>query len=312
MLETARFFHQFAALLNAGFSVQQSLGMAGKDCRPAFQRYLKEASVRVEAGEDLASALNSRLAPFDPWTIALIRAAEYSGALADTFERLAIAAETQHRRQKLYGSVMISTIVIGLGLLTLLLALIQRNTAFLLQPGFILLPLLAIAALLFNGRGITVAGDLGKTGHRLMAAVPVLKDIAQDRSMLYLAELELPLRCGIPILQALELIRARIPDPELAKSLTIAARQIQQGQTLSQSLQGKLPPMALQMMRTGEETGGLDDMLAKLAEYYESDLERRLKQLQTTLRPLAIVAAGGFVLLMGMQLISSLLNALPG
>ncbi len=85
MLEIARFFHQFAALLNAGIPVQQSLGMAGKDCSANLQRLLKEASLRVEAGQDLATALDGRSPQFNQWTIALIRAAEDSGALAETF-----------------------------------------------------------------------------------------------------------------------------------------------------------------------------------------------------------------------------------
>ncbi|HEY9655256.1 MAG TPA: type II secretion system F family protein, partial [Crinalium sp.] len=207
MLETARFFHQFAALLKAGIPVQQSLGMAGKDCSANFQRSLKEASLKVEAGQDLATALNGRSHPFDQWTIALIRSAEYSGALAETFERLAIAAERQHRQQKLYGSVITSVVMIGFALLTLLVALLSRSTAFVLQPGFFVLAAL-LTAIVFGSRRL-----LGTTGNgQLMAGVPFLKEIAQSRSLLYFTELELPLRCGVPLLQALELVRSHIPD----------------------------------------------------------------------------------------------------
>lgn len=306
MLEAARFFHQFAALLKAGIPVQQSLGMAGKDCSANFQRSLKEASLKVEAGQDLATALNGRSPHFDPWTIALIRSAEYSGALAETLERLAIAAETQHRRQKLYSSVITSVVIIGFALLALLVALLSRSTAFVLQPGFFVLAAL-LTAIVFGSRRLVGAIGNGQ----LMTSVPFLKGIAQSRSLLYFAELELPLRCGVPLLQALELVRSHIPDVALRKTLAIASRHIQAGQTLSQSLAGRLPALALQMLRTGEETGNLDEMLVKLADYYESDLERQLKQLQAALRPLAIVAIGGLVLLIGIQTITSLLNVLP-
>lgn len=310
MLENAGFFHQFAALLNAGIPVRQGLGMAGRGCSAALQRVLKEASLKVEAGQDLASAINTRSPYFDHWTIALIQSAEYSGALAETFERLAIAAETQHRRQKLYSSVVVSTVIIVFASLTLLIALITRSTAFLLQPAFLIVVAIAVAFLLLKGRLLTVVG--AGAGQQLMARVPFLKGIAQARSLLYFAELELPLRCGIPMLQALELIRLHIPDLALRQSLAIASRQIQTGQTLSQSLVGRLPPLALQMIRTGEETGNLDEMLGKLAAYYESDLERQLKQLQAVLRPLGIVAAGVLMLLIGLQTMTSVLKALPG
>jgi type II secretory pathway component PulF len=309
MLENARFFHQFAALLRAGIPAQQSLGMAGKDCSSTLQRSLKEASLKVEAGQDLATALHGRSPYFDAWTIALIRVAEYSGALAETFERLAIAAETQHRRRTLYGSVITSIVMIGFALLTLLVALLARSTAVVLQPGFFVLAAL-LTAIVFGSRQL-FRSKLGNS-QQLMASIPFLQGIAQARSLLYFTELELPLRCGVPLLQALALVRSHIPDVELQKTLAIASRHIQAGQTLSQSLTGKLPALALQMLRTGEETGNLDEMLGKLADYYESDLERQLKQLQATLRPLAIVAIGVLVLLIGIQTIGSLLNALPG
>jgi type II secretory pathway component PulF len=309
MLENARFFHQFAALLNAGIPVQQSLSMARRGCSANLQHVLKKASLKVEAGQDLVSALNTCSPYFDQWTIALIRAAEYSGALAETFERLAIAAETWHRRQKLYSAAIVSTITIVLASLALLVALVTRSTAFLFQPAFLLVAAIAIAVLFLRGRLLAVAGA---SGQAFMAKVPLLKGIAQARSLLYFTELELPLRCGIPMLQALELIRLHMPDLALRQSLAIASRQMQAGQTLSQSLVGKLPLLALQMISTGEETGNLDEMLGRLAAYYESDLERQLKQLQSVLQPLSIVAAGGLVLLVGLHAMKAMLKVLPG
>lgn len=303
MLESARFFHQFAALLNAGIPVQQSLGMAGKDCSAGLQRVLKEASLKVEAGQDLATALEGRSPYFDAWTIALIRSAEYSGSLADTCERLAIAAETEVKRLRVYRSVMLHGTVILMGVLVLLSVVLPKEGMFYLTLG------VALGALFFCARMATVGA--GVVLYQVMSKIPLLKGIAQARSLLYFTELELPLRCGVPLLQGLELIRSRLPDLELRQSLAIASRQIQAGQSLSQSLAGRLPSLALQMIRTGEETGNLDEMLSKLAAYYQSDLERQLKQLQATLRPLSILAGGVLVLLIGMQTISSLLNALP-
>jgi type II secretory pathway component PulF len=311
MLETARFFHQFAALLNAGFSVQQSLGMAGKDCSPALQKVLREASVKIEVGQDLASALESHPRYFDAWTASLIRSSEYSGALAETFERLAIAAETNHKRQRLYRSVNLSVFLIILSLVALLIALLQGSTGFLLQPWFWLVVVLLVIGFVLLTR---LAGSRSTSQEflRSLSQFPLIGGIVQARSMLYFTELELPLRCGVPILQALELVRRHIPDQRVARSLAIAARQIQSGQSLSQSLRDQLSPLAAQMLRTGEETGNLEGMLRKVAEYYEGDLERRLKQLQGILRPLGIVAAGSLVLLMGIQGITSLLRSLPG
>ncbi|MBW4472462.1 MAG: type II secretion system F family protein [Stenomitos rutilans HA7619-LM2] len=303
MLENARFFHQFAALLNAGIPVQQSLGMAGKDGSATLQRILKEASLKIEMGQDLATSLEGRSPYFDGWTIALIRSAEYSGSLADTFERLAIGFETESKRLLLYRSVLLQSSICFMGVTALLSVVLPKEAMTWLTFGIMFCALFFFAHIATAGAGVVL--------YQVMSKIPLLKRIAQVRSLLYFTELELPLRCGVPILQALELIRLRIPDLALRQSLAIAARQIQAGQSLSQSLEGKLPPLALQMLRTGEETGNLDEMLGKLSAYYESDLERQLKQLEAMLRPLSILAAGFFVLLIGVQAITSLLNALP-
>lgn len=304
MLETARFFHQFSALLNAGIPVQQSLSMAGKDCSATLQQSLREASLQVEAGQDLATALEGRSPYFDAWTITLIRTAEYSGSLTETCEQLAIAAETESKRLRLYRSVLLQGSIFLMGLLALLSVVLPKEIMFYLNLGVTLGALFFFARIATSGAGAVL--------YQVMSKIPCLRGIAQARSLLYFTELELPLRCGVSLLQGLELIRSRLPDLALRQSLAIASRQIQAGQSLSQSLAGKLPALALQMLRTGEETGNLDEMLGKLAAYYESDLERQLKQLQATLRPLSLLAVGFLVLLIGVQTITSLLKALPG
>jgi type II secretory pathway component PulF len=314
---TARFFHQFAALLNAGIPVQQGLGMAGRDCDARFQRALNEASLKIEAGEELGTALRSSQVPIDRWSISMVQAAEYSGALPQACEQIAIALDTQEKRKRLYRSVGISAALVILGSFALLVALLQRGTGFLGQPWFWLfsvilasVPLIAVA--FTSSDAFSGADAVSQEWYALAMKFPLLRGVLQTRSVLYLAELELPLRCGISLLRAIDLMRRRIPDPVLAKNLEIASRQIQSGKTLHQSLTGKLPAIALQMIRTGEETGNLDEMLAKLGEYYEGELERKLKQIQGILRPLGVLAAGGIVLLLGMQMLASLQNALPG
>jgi type II secretory pathway component PulF len=76
--EQAQFFYQFAAALNSGMTVQQSLMQTGQNCRSDFRHYLQQVSVAVDVGQDLASALAAESRYFDSWTISLIRLAEYS------------------------------------------------------------------------------------------------------------------------------------------------------------------------------------------------------------------------------------------
>ncbi|HEY9875338.1 MAG TPA: type II secretion system F family protein [Candidatus Obscuribacterales bacterium] len=305
--EKAQFFHQLAALLNAGISVERSLSMAGKDGNPAFQRYINKVGAGVRVGQDLASAMAVDSRYFGDWTISLIRLTEYSGSLAETCRRLAIAYEVQQRRERLYHSFKLSAIAIISSLGLVVAVLFNQNP---MQPSF-WLSIIGLGLLLF-GVNLLVSRYGSRSLQRFIAGFPGLGKLMQVRSLLYLAELELPLSCGVSIFTALELVRDRIPDPVMAKNLAIAASSVRAGNTLSDSLQGHLPPLAIQMISTGEETGNLDAAFQKLAQYYEGELERSLRQLEGIMRPLSILAIGAVVLILGIRLISSLINSLPG
>jgi type II secretory pathway component PulF len=308
--EKAGFFYQFAALLNAGISVERSLSLAAQGCNPSFQRYLTKVGAAVKAGSDLATAMALDSRYLDSWSISLIRLAEYSGSLSETCRRLATASEVQQRREKLYGSLRLGACAIIWSLLVLLAAILNPHPHALMKPSFWLY---AIGlGLLVVGLSFLVSRYPGRGLQQLVARVPAFGKLMQAASLLYLAELELPLSCGVSMLAALELLRDRRLDPIMAENLTLAAKGIRAGNTLSHSLQGKLPPLALQMIRTGEETGNLDAAFHQLSQYYEGELERTLRQLEGIFRPFTILAMGGLVALLAIRLLTELINALPG
>ena len=298
----ARFFNQLATLLDSGLSVGQSLSLAGRDLSSSFQSYLQKASISVRS-QNLASALSQPPRYFDTWTLGLLEAAEYSGALSVACRKIAIAHERQHKRQRLYNAVKLALIATIWSLFLLVTALIAGNATVLLQPGFWLLAigLLVVLIVAFSFPGI----------HPL-TQVPIVGKIIQTRSMLYFSELELPLSCGISLATSLELLQKYVPDPVMAGKMAIATERVLAGQPLSKSLQGRLPAIALQMLRTGEETGNLDAALQNIGKYYEDELERQLLQLKSILIPLSIIAVGALVALIGIWGISFLINSLPG
>ncbi len=307
--EQAQFFHQLTALLNSGLSVQQSLNLAGKDCNPSFQCYLQTASAAVGGGQDLASAISLDSRYFDGWTISLLRLAEYSGSLPQTCAQLAIAFEAQVRRERLYRSVRRLAITTVWSVLILVAAIFNRTPTGLVKPEFWLRSL-AIALLLLGISFLTSSYSTERS-QQLAMKLPVVGKLIQARSMIYLGKLALPLSCGVTLLTALELVREYIPDRVLRANLASAARKIRAGQTLSYSLQGKLPPIAMEIIRTGEETGNLDTALQNLVEYYEGDLERRLNWLQLSLRPLSFLALSGLVAVVSVRGLTTLLDSLP-
>lgn len=310
LTDRIKFFGQLAALLNAGLSLRHSLQLAGKDCSQPFQRYLAQVSAKVATGSGLATALASVSPRLDDWTIGLVQLAETSGALAGMCQGLAIAAERQKRQQKLERSIALSSLAVILSGGLLLLALLPLGQLLFRQPSFWFLSVVVLL-----GLGVVAVLQpqvLSAIASKLLSLFPVGQQIATARTMLDLSELALPLQCGVPLLTAVDLLRDRLPNPSLKSALAVASQSIRRGQPLSRSLSGKIPSTALQFIRTGEETGHLDEMFEKIAAYYEGELERLLRQLQGVLQPLSVVAGGGVVLVLGWQLVRSLLDALPG
>lgn len=277
---------------------------------PSFQRYLQQVIIALDTGQELASALAVDSGYFDSWTISLIRLAEYSGSLAQTCQQLAIAAEAQTRRKRLGRSVRFSVISTIWSLLILSAAILNPNATGLLRLEFWLRSL-AIALLLW-GISFFLSRYSSQGSRQLALKLPILGKLVQARSLLDLAQLRLPLSCGVPPLTAVELLKEHLPDPIMRANLTRAARLIRMGQPLSVSLEGKVPPTALEMIRTGEAIGNLDTALENVAQYYETELEQGLKLLQASLRPLSFVAIASLVAVVGIRSLTVLLDSLPG
>ena len=307
--EQARFFYQMAALLDSGLSLQQSLNLAGQDCSASFRRYLRQLSLVVGNGQDLATAITLNGGYFDRWTVGLIRLAEYSGSLPHICTKMAIAFESQIRHKRLYRSVKYSTIVTIWSLLILTAVIFNHTPMGFIRPEFWLRSLLIALLLVLIG---FLASRYLSRGSFLVRKLPLVGKIAETRSLLYFAQLQLPLSCGVPILAAVELLREHIPDVVMKANLSSAARRIRVGQNLSSSLEGKLPPIALQMLRTGEETGNLDTALQDINQYYQNNLEQRLRSLENSLRVLGILAIALLVGAVAVRGIRLLLNSLPG
>ncbi len=304
--EKARFFAQLAALLNAGISVQRGLEMAGGEGNLAFQHCLQRMGETIAQGKNLGEAIAPYPRTFGPWTIGLVQTAEYSGSLTEACRRLSALAERQERQGRIYRSAWLTAAGMLLSVAFLLGAILHA----LIPPLFWLFSV-GVVVVLIAGAALLGTRSLDRTTHRLVMGLPMIGKIMEARSMLYLAELEVPIGAGVPLLSAVDLLRTHLPDPDLAASLAEATRQIRAGKPLSYSLRGKVPAIALQMLRTGEETGDLDAMLQRLSAHYEDELDRMLRQLIGVLRPLSMVIFALVVLWFGMQTIGSLLKVLP-
>lgn len=305
--EKARFFYQLAALLNSGMALAPSLNLAAGDSSAGVKKYWQQASEKVAAGESLAAALDRSY--FDSGTLGLLRLAEYSGFLPAACQQIFVATEKQQRHQQLYRGIELAAIATIWSLLLVLVAIFKLETQAFLRPIFWLYAVGLGGSLWGLSRLAERYWFLG--WGKVIAVIPGVAKAIEARSLLYLADMALPLSCGIPILTALDLTRQHIPDPEIAAKLARASRQLRAGKTLSQSLENQLPTLALQMIRMGEETGHLDRGIQQIATYYEGELERSLQQFRAILRPISLLAMGSVVAVAGIWLIKLLQNSLP-
>ncbi|MEO1349633.1 MAG: type II secretion system F family protein [Cyanobacteria bacterium J06635_15] len=237
----------------------------------------------------------------------LLNLGETSGALIEVSQRLGHQCEVYRRRARLYGSVLVSFGVIGGVVVIVLGAWLIGGLAALNSPVVWGLAGALAIALLFQTQ-VPLQINLGDRGHTWLRQIPVFQTVIEARSLTQLAELAIPIRCGLPMPQALALVVPRLADPQLARVISQSIRQVDRGESLSGCLQGTIPPTAVQMIRTGEETGQLDTLLDKLGEHYEGDLERNLRQLEGMARPLALLAVGVLIGLIGVQMVMGIIG----
>jgi len=286
--------------------MRRSVSILGFEDNPALRRCLKDMEAQVLQGKPLSAALARYPRYFDAWTVSLLKTAEYSGTLVATCHQLVAETERQLQYHKLYRSIFLSGFAVVVSLVWGTIALLQG--AWLNHIGsWLVLIVLATGGVVW----LLTTNLLDRHLFTLVRGLPIAKPLLEARAMLYLAELALPLAAGASLNAALDLLRTTVPDPSLKTTLTIAAHQVRQGHPLSHSLKNRIPSNALQLIRAGEETGDLSAMMQSLAHHYTSELELQLRKLHAILRPLSILALGGIVLTLGVQLIRALSAVLP-
>lgn len=312
--EKVLFFTNLADLLQSGISLRQGLTLAGRESDRHFQCYLQGASRALRNGQDLASALTVRTTAegkrqtyFDPWTISVIRLAENQGTLVETCLILAEITETQGKWKTYSQSIRTSSLLALWSLLTLVAGILNQSMEALLHPMF-WLQSGAIAILLWI-LAFSLPRYFGPTLLKIGRYIPLVRPFIEAYTLWYLSQLRLPLSCGMPILTALEWVQQQTPHVGIKKELAQIARQMRRGQTLSDSLQGRFPPVAIGFLRTGEETGELDQAWQQIGQYYQRELEKGLKFMASSLRLISILALSNLVVIVCIRGMFVLLNA---
>ncbi|ARV61919.1 pilus assembly protein PilC [Nostocales cyanobacterium HT-58-2] len=321
--DKAVFSRQFAALVNAGVAIVRSLGVLSEQCtNPKLKQALLGISADVQSGVNLSEAMRKYPDCFDGLYVSMVQAGEVGGVLDEVLNRLAKLLEDVARLQNQIKSALAYPVVVGF----LAIAIFIGMTVFLI-PIFANifkelgteLPALTqfmlwISEVLRSWRllvviGIVIAAGIAykqyyktrvgrETIDRLSLKMPLFGDLIQKSSVARFSRTFGSLtRSGVPILTSLEIVRDTSGNQVVANAIDAARAEIQQGGMISIALQKEkvFPAMAIQMISIGEETGEIDAMLMKIAEFYEDEVEQAVKALTSVLEPIMIVVLGGMV-----------------
>lgn len=321
--DRAVFSRQFAALVNAGVAIVRSLGVLSQQCtNPKLKAALMEISADVQAGVNLSDAMSKHPDCFDGLYVSMVEAGEIGGVLDEVLNRLSKLLEDMARLQNQIKSALAYPTVVGflataifVGMTVFLIPIFAKIfkdlgaelpalTQFLLICSEVLrsyLSLLVIGVLfalwfLYQQYYKTPVGKLSID--TISLKIPLFGDLIQKSSIARFSRTFGALtRSGVPILTSLEIVRDTSGNQVVANAIDAAREEVQQGGMISVALLKKavFPTMAIQMMTIGEETGQLDAMLMKIADFYEDEVEQAVKALTSILEPLMIVVVGGMV-----------------
>ncbi|CAN5166134.1 type II secretion system F family protein [soil metagenome] len=320
--DLVHFTRQFATMINAGLPLVQSLDiLANQQGKPVVADKIRALLQDVEAGSTLADGMRRNPEFFNDIYVNMVAAGEAGGILDTILSRLAEYLEAADRlKRKVKGAMFYPATVLafaGLAIAVLLIFVIPTFAGFFEGAG-VALPLptrivMAMSDFLVGywwavGAGLFMAGyalrsyrrtPLGKLAIdklllRLPFLGPVLKKAAIARFSRTLGTL---VQSGVPILEGLD-ITARTAGNRVIEDAIMASRvSIAGGDTISDPLKRSeiFPPMVVQMINVGEQTGGLDDMLEKIADFYDEEVEAAVQALTSIIEPVMIVFLGAIV-----------------
>ena len=322
--DKALFSNKMAALIDAGVPIVRSLEMlASQQTQPLFKRALTAICVEVNQGTTLGSAMRRWPMVFDRLMISMVEAGEAGGVLDETLRRLAKlqedVAKLQNQIKGALGypiAVLFIAIAVFLGMTIFIIPqfadifkslgaelpaftqMLVDLSGFLRSPEY-MLPVIAVIALaifIFSRYYATPVGRMGVD--KVLLRIPLFGDlILKSATAQFCRTYSALSRAGVPILQALEILKQTSSNAAVQEALDRARNDVQEGISLSKSLLSKqiFPDMALSMLAIGEETGEMDAMLSKVADFYEEEVGLIVKNLTAMLEPAMIVLVGGIV-----------------
>ncbi|MBI4259533.1 MAG: type II secretion system F family protein [Actinobacteria bacterium] len=322
MKSMAVFSRQFATMVNSGLPILRALAILSDQTESKeLTKVLTQVRIDVERGSSLSEAMTRHPKVFTNLYIAMIRSGEVGGVLDSVLLRLADNIEKEVAlRQKIKSAMTYPVVVllmVGMILTAMLLFIVPQFEGIYANLGGTLpLPtriLLGTSALIRNFWFVWLALTVGfviafrryKKTERgraqvdmLKLKVPVFGNLFHKSALSRFANtLGVLLRSGVPILQALDIVKDTVNNKVISVAVSDVQSSVKEGESIAKPL-GKhavFPPMVVQMLAVGEETGAVDSMLEKVAQFYDEEVTASVDALTSLIEPLMIAVIGGAV-----------------
>ncbi len=324
------FFRQFSTMINAGVSLVRCLDVLEQQTSSfRLKEIIRDIESEIEGGASLSRAMSKYPKTFSTLATGLIRAGEVGGVLDETADRLATFIEKDldlRRKVKSAMTYPILVMVFAMGIVLVLTTYIlpkfmqvftdlgleedkfplptlmmMNFSKFVIHRWWAVILIVVALVIVFNRIRAT------KTGKRYLDMItlklPVFGSLSHKVAVARFSRtLATLLGSGVPILQAMETTAGTISNDLISDAVLAARASIREGDTIGDPLAAsrQFPPMVVQMIAIGEETGQLDTMLEKVADFYESEVDAALQSLAAALEPIMIIVLGvivGFIVI---------------
>ncbi|MDP8254584.1 MAG: type II secretion system F family protein [Candidatus Alcyoniella australis] len=320
--EVVVFTRQFATMIDAGLPLVQCLEiLVSQQENKTFAQVLAEIKADVEAGSTFARALGKHPKVFDDLFVALVAAGEVGGILDTIMNRLGAYIEKSMKlKKRVKGALAYPAAVTGVAVLVVVIMLVWVIPVFENMfkdfghalPGltqffvdfshgirdywFILIPLIIGIVVAIRYALQTEKGR--ETWDKISLRLPVFGPLLQKQAVAkFTRTLGTMITSGVPILDGLDIVAKTSGNKVIEKAVLTTKDRIAEGKTIAEPLaeSGVFPGMVVQMITVGESTGALDVMLAKIADFYEDEVDMAVETLMSLIEPIMMVVLGGTV-----------------
>jgi len=324
------FCRQFSTMVDAGVSLVRCLDVLGQQTQDAkLKKILRDIGERVEGGESLSRAMQRHPRTFSNLFIGMIRAGEVGGVLEETLQRLAHFLEKDvelRRKVKSALTYPVLVLIMSIGITGFLVYwFVPQWVAILTDLGLkadqlpaptklliaisdiltkkIWIMLITVVLVVVSYKLFTSTRFGRRVADRVKLKIPVFGKLHHKVCMARFSRtMGTLLTSGVPILQAMETVAGTVGNTIMSDAVLEARARIREGDRIGDPLEASrlFPPMVVHMIGVGEESGSLDYMLQKIADFYEAEVEATLASLTAALEPIMIVGLGfvvGFIVI---------------